>query len=69
MVVHTESDEFNGMIGKLHARIRLLEGFAAALKIAEALWYSADAEARKRAERWTGWKRWQDAIRRAIEWE
>ena len=74
IVVHTEhsrtsgGDDLRGMIGRVQSRIRMLEGLAGLLRLLEALWYSADAETRRRAEKWTGWKNWLDAVRRAIDW-
>lgn len=69
IIVHTaRGDELNELKGRLSEKVILLQGLEAALRIIEALWYSADAEARQRAERWSGWQRWQDAIRRAVDW-
>lgn len=68
IVAHTGGDELRGLIGRVSARIRMLEGLAALLRLLEALWYSADAETRQRAQRWTGWASWLDAVRRAIDW-
>ena len=67
-VTHTDGDQLRGMVGRLNSHIRLLEGLVGSLRLLEALWYSADAETRRRAEGWTGWKEWQDAVRRAVDW-
>ena len=74
IIVHTErprqtnGDDLRGMIGRIQSRIRMLEGLIGLLRLLEALWYSADAETRQRAEKWTGWKQWLDSVRRAVDW-
>ena len=72
MVVHTvkrfTGNEVQELAGRVRVKINQQEGTWAALKMLEALWMSADAETKQRAERWSGWESWKETLRRAVDW-
>ncbi len=60
-------DSIRQLIGTLEERRRVVEGYAAALRLLEACWCSMTPAERDKAQQWTGWTTWLYKVELGVE--